>query len=533
MNESTENAPKILYDISLYTELYEMWKVYHTAINICDTSDAVANVSEILSECMTTMLTAIMKDLPIYNGCKSLILMKEDPNLCKKKIKCDDEYCFVIIWHSSGLMRIENYVYYYFFSYIDKKEKEFINELMNRPNAYNYNCSLTNGFDYEFEKIKSNEDIAQTMQENAQNEMNEKFRRKIWRNARGIFCTYRKHFDHNETPFVTRYTLAKVRAIFNQYAKYEMSNKEFIDDIIYIRYTNEQKISSLLKQIGNVEKLIETVPAMYTRFDEFKQHIIAHIVRLMLDEENSELNLGKHGYRYNWVELTPVTNLYPELIEMNEHFIITPGHRLYWLIENILTKYTNFTRQTLSADTICKNTATVFVPTELHTNSILQDISTLDCLDGDTYSIDGIKQVSIPIAETDIQDPTEDYSKKFKDDVDRDDIIWRLFRTVEPVYEENPDNRERIENCIRTTLGDIMDEKFADPNSAEFKQYIDNCKTCIANVKTNIMTIKDALLLSDDPDFIKYLYDGKHIRKREYDARIKQIEEQDNAEMTV
>jgi hypothetical protein len=457
--------------------------------------------------------------------------MEDDPSLYKKRINCNDEYCFVIMWHSSGILYINNYTYWYFLSYIDKKEKEFISELLYRPDIYN--CSLTDGFDYEFEKIKSDEDIAQMVQENAQNEINKKFCNKIWRNTRGIFCAYRKHFDRDETPLITRYTLSKVSAMYNQHAECKLSNRDFIDQFTCIRYTSEQKINSLLKQISSAEKLIATMPTIYTRFIEFKQHITTHIIRLMLDEENSELSLRKHGYRYNWVELTPIIDLYPELIEMDKRIITTPCYRLYWLVESILTKYTNLTKQTLLADMIYKNTAALFVPTEPYTNSILQDISTYDRLDGDTYSTGSIKQASITIAETDIPDQTMDYSERFKDGVNRDDIIWRLFKAVEPIYEKNPDNRKHIENCIRTTIDDIINERFADPNSTEFKQYIDACKTCITNVKANVTAIKDALLSSNDPDFIKYLYEGKHICKRDYDARIKQIEEQNNAEVTV
>jgi hypothetical protein len=108
-----------------------------------------------------------------------------------------------------------------------------------------------------------------------------------------------------------------------------------------------------------------------------------------------------------------------------------------------------------------------------------------------------------------------------------------MVNDIKPIYKENPDDRERIENCISTTIDNILRENFADPNSAEFKRYVDSCKTCITNIKANVMAIKDTLLSSDDTDFIKYLYESKHIYKKEYDARIKQIEEQDNAEVTV
>jgi hypothetical protein len=321
--------------------------------------------------------------------------------------------------------------------------------------------------------------------------------------------------------------------MYNQHTTDKIDNIATINMFAYIMDRKEQKINSLLKQINNAEKLIATMPTIYARFDEFKQHITARIIRLMLDEENSKLSLRKHYNYDNWAELAPTIDLYPGLINVDKQVIITPGHQLYNLRASILAKYTSFANQTLTTDEARKNAATIFVPTEQHTDSVLQDISTLDHLDSDTYSIADIKQISISIAETNIPDPTVAYSTKFKTWVDRYAIMWELFRAVNQVYEENPDDRERIENCIRTTISSIMNRCFADPNSTEFKQYIDACKTCITNVKTNVTAIRDALLSSDDTDFIKYLYENKHIYKREYDARIKQIEERDSNEITV
>lgn len=532
MDKSTENAPKILYDTRLYRELYDMWKVYRTAITHCSISDVIAEVSKILSERMTAMLTSIMKDLPICDGCKSLILMEDDPNLCKKKFRQDDTYCFAIMWHSSGIMYMDNYTYQYFLSYIDKKEKEFINGLLNHPDSYK--CSLTNGFDYEFEKVKSDEDIAQTAQENAQSEISKELCNKICMNARRISDAYGNYFSSFETPLITRYTLLKVHAMHDQHTTRKTSSIDFIKRFTDTSYTSEQKIISLLKQINDAEKLIATMPAIYTKFDEFKQHITDYIVQLMLDKEDSDLSLKKQNNSYydNWTELKPIANLYPGLMDTdtNKYTVITPGARLYNLKESILAKYKKLARQTLQRGTICKSTATIFVPTEQYADSVLQDITAPYQKDIRLCSMGDIARISIPIAKTYIPYLTTNCYGKF--DVNRYHIMRKLFNVVRPIYEENPDDRERIENCIRATIDDIMDNSFADPNSAEFKQYIETCKTCIANVKANVMAIKDALLSSDDTDFIEYLYESKHIYKREYDARIKQIEEQNN-EVTV
>jgi hypothetical protein len=532
MNESPGNILKTVYDINLYKELREMRDMRDLIINRRYTSDIMADMDKTLSERMTAMLTSVMKDLPIYDGCKSLVIANGNPDLYIEKSEQDDILCFVIMWHCSGLMFIMHFGYQRLREQFDKKkktEKDFIRETMLRP--YANSCLLANEFDYEFEKTRSNEEITQMRQEAAQSKINEKLCGRLWRNSEEIFTAYRKHFG-NGIPLVTRYTISRVRMLYNQHTNSKRDDSEFIAHCTYIECNHEQKINSLLRQINNAEKLIATLPTIYTRFDEFKQHITAHIIRIMLDEKDSSWSLKSPDSYCEWEALMPIINLYPGLISMHERYIITPGKQLYDLKTSILTKYTNLTNQTLTTDEARESAAMIFVPTEQHTNSVLQDMSTID-VKGNIYSIAGIKQVLIPITKTDITDSTADCSGKFCVRPNSYNIEWKMVNDIKPIYKENPDDRERIENCISTTIDNILRENFADPNSAEFKRYVDSCKTCITNIKANVMAIKDTLLSSDDTDFIKYLYESKHIYKKEYDARIKQIEEQDNAEVTV
>jgi hypothetical protein len=375
MNESTENAPKILYNASLYKELDEMWRVYNVVINNCEESDVVADINKILSERIIARLAMIMKDLPIHDGYKLLIVMEEDPDLHKRKRNWNIDG-FMVVWHGSGLMYMNRCNYQYFLDYINRKETKHIKDLLGMPNMGEY--LLANEFDYEFGKIKSSEDIVQMVQENAQNQMTYKLIAQILTNAKGISCAYENHFDCNEIPLITRYTLSRVCTMYNQHTTDKIDNIATINMFAYIMDRKEQKINSLLKQINNAEKLIATMPTIYARFDEFKQHITARIIRLMLDEENSKLSLRKHYNYDNWAELAPTIDLYPGLIKVDKQVIITPGHQLYNLRASILAKYTSFANQTLTTDEARKNAATIFVPTEQHTDSVLQDISTLD-----------------------------------------------------------------------------------------------------------------------------------------------------------
>lgn len=533
MNESPDNILKIVYDINLYNELSEMRDMHNMIINRRYTSDIMADMDKTLSERMTATLTSVMKNLPIYDGCKSLVIANGNPDLHMDKSEQDDTLCYVVIWHCSGLMFIMHFGYQRLreqFGKTEKTEKDFIRETMLRP--YANSCLLANEFDYEFEKTRSNEEITQMRQEAVQSKINEKLCSRLWRNSEGIFTAYRKHFNLDGIPLVARYIISRARMLYNQHSNYKKDDSEFIDHCTCIECNHGQKINNLLRQINNAEKLIAAMPTVYTRFDEFKQHITEHIIRLMLDETDSSWSLKNPDSYCGWEALMPIINLYPGLISMHERYIITPGKQLYDIKTSILTKYTHLTNQTLMTDEVRENAAMVFVPTEQHTNSVLQDMSTID-VKGNVYNIAGIKQVLIPITKTDITDSTADCSGKFCVRPNSYDIEWKIVNDIKPIYKENPDDRERIENCIRTTINNILRENFADPNSAEFKRYVDACKTCIADVKTNVMAIKDALLSSDDTDFIKYLYENKHIYKREYDARIEQIEEQNNAEVTV
>lgn len=527
MNESTENILKIMYDIGLYRELSEAWNLYlnMVAYNYY-TSDIVVDMGKTLSERMTATLTSAMKDLPVYDGCKSLIIIDGNPALCMEKSEQLDIPCLMVVWHSSGLMRITHFAYQHLYNQFDKKkktEKDFIRESM--LNAIDDNCLLANEFDYEFEKIRSDEEIVRARQEDAQNKLNEKLCSRLWGNAVMIFRIYGKHFERNNIPLVTRYTLSRLRTIYNQHTEYEIDDNALVDRCTYTNRRDQgQKISSLLKQISNAEKLIATMPVIYARFDEFKQNITAHLIQLMLDKEDSSWNLKSSVSYCVWNELMPIIKLYPGLINMHERYIVTPGHQLYDLRASILEKYKKLATQTLTTDATCKNAATIFVPTEQHTNSILQNVSTID-IDDETYSIDDIKQVPIPIIAIDAPNPATDCSGKFDHYSHAYNITQEVVPAIRQIYKENPNDRKYIEVCIRTIIDDMFHKNFADPNSTEFKQYVDACKTYIANVKANVTAIKNALLSSDDTDFIKYLYESKHIYKKEYDAIIKQIEE--------